>query len=352
MVDEQDAVTDFEPSIESLKVEKVIIKWSDEPEIEWDATITLAHMSKLAYEDGTTRQRRLNELGFDQVKLLDDGPRSGFVAMSDEVAVVAFRGTDDPEDWIANFTWDQLADSQSDREVHTGFWGEYKVFAQAVRDSLDDRAPKRIWITGHSLGGAMAACCAYDFLQKEAPLAGVVTFGQPRIGNEALAKFLDVELGDRYLRLMNHGDPVVILPPGTGRLIPSYWHSGRRAWFLAGQLFANQGPTPYSQPAPDEGAALDEPYDLAETTAEDKTPSMTDEEFLELQRELQAKPSNHEMVESPLVGTPPPLGAAPPTEMRGVLSSVVGFFRARIGEHNMDEYLRQLNDFRRNEANQ
>lgn len=82
-------------------------------------------------------------------------------------------------------------------------------------------------LVGHSLGGAVAALAALD-LQARGWDPIVTTFGEPRIGNAGLAKFLDerfnltkntqaeIDSGDdtkqKYRRITHIDDPVPLLP--------------------------------------------------------------------------------------------------------------------------------------------
>jgi pimeloyl-ACP methyl ester carboxylesterase len=328
---------DVRASAEHLLAAGVINRWGREPDIDWPAVVTLGELCKLAYDDGPTRRRVLTELGFSDIVLLDELTNSGFIAGNDRVAVIAFRGTDERFDWIANGDFRQLLDLDGARRVHSGFRSAYRPFDQQVQDYLREHAPERVWITGHSLGGAMAACCAYELLKTRAPISGVVTFGQPRVGNEALAQYLDAELGDRYLRLMNEGDPVPILPPCFGRYLPAYWHSGRRAWFFGGELFTTEGPTLY--------AARESPGDdgeVDEAEGKDEFRSMTEEDFRSLQQQLRATPPPI----GPTAEEAERVGAAPPMRSSALVDSVLGFFQSRIGEHQMVAYLAQIQEYR------
>lgn len=81
----------------------------------------------------------------------------------------------------------------------------------------------KLTIVGHSLGGAVAALAALEFRARGwEPY--VTTFGEPRIGNAALAQYIDVKFNlssnvtDRsgtnwtYRRVTHIGDPVPLLP--------------------------------------------------------------------------------------------------------------------------------------------
>lgn len=83
---------------------------------------------------------------------------------------------------------------------------------------------KTLFITGHSLGGAMAALAAaqlgvdgrYRGLREK--LSGVYTYGAPMVAVPALADMLDKQIGDRVFRHVYHKDVIPRLPPTvTGR---------------------------------------------------------------------------------------------------------------------------------------
>lgn len=78
------------------------------------------------------------------------------------------------------------------RQVHAGFDADYKSTAPAMKEALGYVLSKfptsPLWITGHSLGGALAMLAALDLHSNHSiATAGVYTFGQPRLGNQALA---------------------------------------------------------------------------------------------------------------------------------------------------------------------
>ena len=185
---------------------------------------------------------------FDQTEY-DEGSTQGVVIRrardpvsgAPPVVIVAFRGTQ-PTEWmdvsvdLALFKTDLETDERADLgwgpgwgKVHRGFFNAYmsidaqaRAFAQYFL-ALDD--PPQIYITGHSLGGALATILASRILQaiesQEAAgqpmldLRGVYTFGSPRVGNPTFVTHFN-EMAARYGvtvgRVRNDDDAVTNVP--------------------------------------------------------------------------------------------------------------------------------------------
>jgi len=77
--------------------------------------------------------------------------------------------------------------------IHPGFWNAYLSVATIVRVQtqflLSKYRGSKIYVTGHSLGGALAQIAALDLKLFYGHVDGLYTFGQPRIGNDKLALF-------------------------------------------------------------------------------------------------------------------------------------------------------------------
>ena len=334
----------FLPSIGSLKTD-----WDVKAdEIKWETVITLGELSKIAYTDQHNRKLTLRLMDFDEIETLDDGPMSGYVAMSDEVVVVVFRGTDmfSPKDWLANADAFWQKDMGRGRKVHKGFYSGYDRFAKQIKRILAGRNPKYIWVTGHSLGGAMATCCAYDWVINRMPLTGVVTFGQPRVGNPMFARFMDYQLGTRYIRFRNGEDIVPSVPPASSLFLPDYQHAGKQAWFKDGQW--------------DTKKLMKALVGGAQATGVKTTGSqeITSEELMDLQELLRASQTQEEENSVPdfLKNNQMPMRtgfryndnklgneAVPLTSKQYMASRG---YSAKFGDHSMIEYLKFLNESR------
>jgi hypothetical protein len=93
---------------------------------------------------------------------------------------------------------------------------------------------------GHSLGGALAELDALMFrLHLPAAVAiKAVTFGTPRVGNQAYANFFDAHLLGSFVRVNHELDPVPIVP---GRALGFAHPSGEVHMFGAGDAVACSG---------------------------------------------------------------------------------------------------------------
>ncbi len=189
----------------------------------------LALAAKLAYA-GAPEARAITTLwGFDKnwFHPFDVRDTQGFMTENDATLLIAFRGTTSIRDWITDARILQLDGPTG--KVHKGFLDAWRDVEAAVRGKIAGTGPRRIWICGHSLGGALAKVAAASLHFGNPPVAvqGVVTFGQPRVGNARFAAAFDAAFGGRSFRFINDRDIVPRVPPGL-----EYTHDG-------GRLFIN-----------------------------------------------------------------------------------------------------------------
>lgn len=184
-----------------------------------------------------------------------------YLFRTDEFMVLAFRGSQEPQDWTTNFTT-QLRNftvrkdgvtgiSSYKGRVHTGFflaWAiiEKSVLAQMHRWRKDcAQAGKQLpplYITGHSLGGALATMAAAALVDHNIAVAGVYTFGQPRVGDRTFVSQLNLNTGGRVYRFVNNNDIVPHVPPPFSIWNPTrlYGHVGTAKYFDSkGMIIAN-----------------------------------------------------------------------------------------------------------------
>ncbi|EMB17220.1 lipase family protein [Rhodopirellula europaea] len=211
------------PVIIDTEVEKLRHWWDSEGTANWPASEVLAEISEVAYETPVDAGQTLRGLGFDTVKTVESNTMLGYVAIQNDVAVIAFRGSENQAgDWLTNIS--RAPTRLSDGDVHSGFWSRYQTLKPQIETALRGHEVQYLWVTGHSLGGALALCCAHDFDADGRQVAGVMTFGQPMIARQSLADHIDDQLFGRYARFVNNDDFVARIPP-------SYRPCGRLVWF-------------------------------------------------------------------------------------------------------------------------
>lgn len=143
----------------------------------------------------------------------------GFVAESQDSVVVSFRGTQTECEWgdDFDFVWDRFIPVLPSIQIEQGF----KTVYMALRDSLDWPAnPKRLLITGHSLGAALALLCGVD-LQDRGMHPELYTFAGPRVGGRMFRDYFDRHVPECY-RIVNQWD----LVPHAPLEIMGYVHVG------------------------------------------------------------------------------------------------------------------------------
>jgi hypothetical protein len=114
----------------------------------WPALLPLAEMSNTAYRLERDAKQEIMRHGFDDVKIIDSPFHSqvAYVARGEDVLVIAFRGTDEAEDWFSNANL--YLRKMPDGEIHCGFSGAYGMLRSQILQELTEANPKHIWITG------------------------------------------------------------------------------------------------------------------------------------------------------------------------------------------------------------
>lgn len=133
--------------------------------------------------------------------------------------IIAFRGSANTQDWLTDFRC-LPTDAGDGIKIHRGFYDAIKSIAdQLVARLRCCQAP--IFITGHSLGGALAILAAkiLETALSAGQVHSVFTFGGPRVGNTAFANVYDSHLGVITWRFVHEEDIVPRVP---------FWVTGYR----------------------------------------------------------------------------------------------------------------------------
>ncbi|MFM7135918.1 MAG: lipase family protein [Planctomycetota bacterium] len=192
----------------------------------------LCEAAALAYLPAGAGEAKFKALLGLDAKLFSAGNTQAWLATDQTNIVVAFRGTESPAtlDGLKDIL---LTDAMNLLVVPEGRLGHdlsaagvgarfHKGFAEAIADiwpPLADaieaevkRCDRPIWLTGHSLGGALALYAAWLLKRRFVPVHEVCTFGAPMIGNRLACDALNREFAGKIFRYVNGRDPVPKLP--------------------------------------------------------------------------------------------------------------------------------------------
>jgi hypothetical protein len=138
--------------------------------------------------------------------------RAALVVKGSGALIAAFCGTDPPrvQDWLVNFA--ALAGTGG---VSMGFGDVAASFAPLVEAHAKADPGLKLFLTGHSLGGAIAVAVASVLDQKGVSVEAVHTFGMPRPGDLAFRDDYNRRLGERTYRFVHGDDLVPTVPPAT-----------------------------------------------------------------------------------------------------------------------------------------
>lgn len=169
----------------------------------------------------------LREVGFsllgEVINPISTGGQA-YVAIRDHQAVVAFRGSggDDLRQTLLNSLTDARFRRVKPREiipikgrssvkVHVGFYENYLEFRDEIRRSVRSLDKQEVYVTGFSLGSALATLCALDLAVNEDLNVTLHGMGTPRVGNRAFGELVERRV-PHVLRTALTGDPVARVP--------------------------------------------------------------------------------------------------------------------------------------------
>ena len=127
--------------------------------------------------------------------------------------VLAFRGTEKTsvKDIKTDFEA-KLTNDGTSGKIHMGFKEAFELVHRKIEIILsgDEYKDKPLFITGHSLGGALATIAAKR-LKHPKGVAGCYTFGSPRVADAEWISSIKVPL----YRIVNAFDGVTVIPPSS-----------------------------------------------------------------------------------------------------------------------------------------
>lgn len=148
---------------------------------------------------------------------------------------VSYRGSTNIINWINNVRLKIIYpfDYNLDAGVETGFYNSYSKVHDDIIKSIhytsDLFGVYDILLSGHSLGGAISTILALDLSHyyEQYNIIGLVTFGSPRIGNNAFVKAINLLPIEYSYRVVHNDDMVPHLPP----IEFNYSHVSTEIWY-------------------------------------------------------------------------------------------------------------------------
>eukprot|EP00117_Sycon_ciliatum_P027290 scpid89418/ scgid22208/ Lipase; Triacylglycerol lipase len=150
--------------------------------------------------------------------------------------VVAIRGTDGPnlQNWLSvNLRFCKCPPNHlfpcTHGQVHCGFYNAYKTVRDQIWNHISRArniyhvAPDRIYVTGHSMGGALAVLAALDLRVNRHLSPVMMNYGSPRVGDLCFAAYYSNHV-TKSIRVAHRLDPATEVPP---RSLLGYRHVPR-----------------------------------------------------------------------------------------------------------------------------
>jgi hypothetical protein len=147
----------------------------------------LAHASDIAYHRAPARAAA-ERLGLDAVAFVNRITRTrGFLGVCDTHAVLAFRGSDPVTlpTWVTDVVVKLVTRGEYDGRVHLGFSSALKRTWRRIEGILERAHGRPLFLTGHSMGGALAVLTACRLARAGRPPVAIYTYGSPRVGDRA-----------------------------------------------------------------------------------------------------------------------------------------------------------------------
>jgi triacylglycerol lipase len=168
----------------------------------------MARLAEIAYLDSKEAKAFKKELGFTGHKFFEDDGAQCHAFWNKTEYVLAFRGTEPAE--ISDLLADLNAiprGAMTNGLVHSGFRNEVDKLWRDVSKHQLTHQKKNLYVTGHSLGAAMATIATSRF-EEYTDVIQLITFGSPRVGTRKFVKAITTP----HKRYVNNNDLVTRVP--------------------------------------------------------------------------------------------------------------------------------------------
>lgn len=166
----------------------------------------------------------LSSLNAELITTFDSNGTQAILVSTNKFITLSFRGTEATS--IKDIKSDAKANNtkcDSGGNIHSGFKGAFEEVELDIQNFLnkEEYSNKPLFITGHSLGGALATIAAKK-LKHVGGIAACYTYGAPRVGDEEWISNIKTPL----YRVVNAADCVTMMPPGSDTISALSWLLG------------------------------------------------------------------------------------------------------------------------------
>lgn len=144
---------------------------------------------------------------------------------------LVFKGTDDMIDMFYNIQ--RMKDyiyPDDTSQIHSGFIRTllgndiYEKIINSLFELIETYKDYDIFITGHSLGGALSIIFSYLIFSKTTKLLNIITFGGPRVGDYNFQENYNKIKNINLVKIVNKKDIITSLP------VINYYNVGKTIW--------------------------------------------------------------------------------------------------------------------------
>lgn len=215
----------FNPLFTSNQQKELITKCLEEFAEKTKKSSLVKLLDIVGYDHKAETQRlvtELDSLNAQLVKTFDSNGTQAILISTNKFITLAFRGTESTS--IKDIKSDAKAITtkcDSGGNIHSGFKEAFEEVAIEIQSTLNQEefVNKPLFITGHSLGGALATIAAKKLNHR---IASCYTFGSPRVGDEDWISNIKAPL----YRVVNAADCVTMMPPSSDTISFVSWLLG------------------------------------------------------------------------------------------------------------------------------
>lgn len=210
------------PEQEELDCENIQVPYTFDPtnpEFSLNNAFWSMWFAKRSFTGGEqTTEDELHDIGFENYRFIENEAAGlqVLITANETTMVIAFQGSKQIIDWFANFYFfQQDAAFNVQGKIHQGFATVLNSEWEQIMDAINSyhRPGQSIWLSGHSLGAALATITAARLIEAGYEIAPLYTHASPRVGDALFAENFYEQTQGKHYRFVNGADIVPHLPP-------------------------------------------------------------------------------------------------------------------------------------------